>query len=149
MTLTQLSTLLQTITGGITDAVYLRATDNDANVSIDNIDLNGKTIVLFNNLPEVTYNVTRSGYMLQQFPVEIRVLRLAAIDDTTVDSDAIRDACSAVCDNIFDKITKHQTMPDAFEYSVTFLGEVNIYDKVMTGARLSFVFHSDRTKFNC
>jgi hypothetical protein len=149
MTIAELSTTISAIVAAIPNAVYLRATDRDANVSIDNIDLAGKTVVIFNNLPEVRHAVSRSGFIVQTYPVELRVLQLAKLDDTTVDSDTIRDNCAAVANTLFDQISVDQSLPDTFEYSIVFLGEMKVYDKTMTGCRLSFVFNSNRTSYSC
>jgi len=149
MTLQSLSTLIQTIVGTISGAVYLRATDADANVSIDNIELDGKTIVLFNNLPDITHTIARTGFIMQQIPVEIRVLQLAGLDDTTDGSDILRDRCADIANNIFDQITFSQELPDTFEYQISYLNEVKIYDKTMTGCRLSFVFNASRLNYSC
>ena len=149
MTLTELSTALQTIVAGIPNALFLRATDTDANKSVDNIDLSGKTIVLFNNLPTIVHNVARSGFIMQEIPVEIKVLQLAQLDNTTGQQDTIRDNCTAIANSIFDLITKDQQLPDAFEYSIAYLGAVNIYDKLLTGCAFSFVMNSSRSSYEC
>jgi len=149
MTLTTLSTTIETIVAGITGGVFLRATDNDANISVDNIDLEGKTLCIFNNLPVVSNQVSKSGYIVQVWPVEIRVLQLSNLDDTTAQGDAIRDACAIAADTIWDKITFDQSLPDAFEYELNYLNEVKVYDKTLTGVRLTFMFNSSRNAYYC
>ena len=149
MTLTEISNLIQSIVATLPNTVYLRATERDANISLDYIDLEGKTVCLFNNLPEITNSVSQSGLITQMIPIEIQVLQLANIDDTTGEGDTIRDACSDIANSIFDLITKDQYLPDTFEYSIDYVGEFKIYDKTMTGARLGFVFNAYRTTYSC
>lgn len=129
--------------------MYLRATDLDANISVDGIDLSGKTIVLFNNLPEVVNAVSQSGAVTRAWPIEIKVLQLALLDDTTKQSDVIRDVCLEIADEIWDKVAVHQDIPDAFEYGINFLNDLKIYDKTMTGCSLTFVLNTQRTSYKC
>ena len=149
MTLTALSTKIETIVAGITGAVFMRATDNDANISIDNVDLEGKTVCIFNNLPLVSNQVSKSGHIVEEWPVEIRVLQLSNLDDTTAQGDSIRDACAIAANTIWDKISFDQSLPDAFEYELNYLNEVKVYDKTLTGVRLAFVFNSFRGTYYC
>lgn len=149
MNLTEISNLLKGISATIAGSLYLRATDIDANISVDNIDLAGKTIILFNNLPEVPHVVSQSGAVTRAWPVEVRVLQLATLDDNTEQSDVIRDACLAIADEIWDKVSSSQSVPDAYEYEIGFLSDLKIYDKTMTGCTLSFLLNTQRTSYKC
>jgi len=149
MNLTEISQILSGIVATIPNTLYLRATDIDANISVDNVDLSGKTVTLFNNLPEVPHLVSGSGAVTRQWPIEIKVLQLANLDDTTPQSDVIRDACLAIADEIWDKVTAHQDLPNSFEYAINFLNDVKIYDKTMTGCTLTFILNTVRTSYKC
>jgi hypothetical protein len=149
MKLSELSSVIQAAAARITGTVYLRGTDNDSNKSIDHIDLKGKTVVIFNNLPNVTNTIGRSGYIIESIPVELRVLRLAQVDDTTGEGDAIRDHCYDVASRLFDYISASQSIPDVFDYEVEYLGNYNIYDKVLTGCKLVFDFKASRNTYAC
>ena len=149
MKLNEISALLSAICYEIPNAMYLRATDTDANTTLDNVNISGRYVVLFNNLPEVNVSVSQSGYMTKSTPIGIKVLRLAGLDDTTIESDTIRDSCEDVANMIFDKITKDQELPDTFEYSLSFLNEVKLYDKILTGVSMSFVLNTERGGYGC
>lgn len=149
MNLTGISGILSAIVATIPGTLYLRKTDTDANTSADNVDLKDKTVVLFNNLPEVPHLVFPTGSVVRQWPIEIKVLQLALLDDTTEQSDVIRDACLAVADEIWDKVVAHQDLPDAFEYEISFLNELKIYDKTLTGCTLKFILNIQRTSYKC
>lgn len=148
MKLSELSTVIQNVVTPLANTLYLRATDVDANIDIDHLDIQGKTIVIFNNLPAIDYLVSKSGHTEQVIPVEIRVLKLANLDDNTVQGDTLRDQCAETCDTIWDMLTANQDI-DGYEYQVTYLNEVKVYDKTMTGARLIFPFTSTRTTYAC
>jgi len=149
MKLNEISALLSSVCDEIPNAMYLRATDTDANTTLDNVNISGRYVVLFNNLPEVSVSVSQSGYMTKSTPIGIKVLRLAGLDDTTTESDTIRDSCEDVANMIFDKITKDQELPDTFEYSLSFLNEVKLYDKILTGVSMSFVLNTERGGYGC
>jgi len=145
MKLSTISALIAAQVELIPDAVYYRATDTEANKDIDNIDLGGKTIVLFNN-------VATSGYVTQDIPISIKVLKLASFDDREVDSDILRDDCKLVAEKLFNKITNSQDiniMPPTLEYTIEFMNQTKIYDKTVTGCTLSFTISSDRGDYNC
>jgi len=152
MKLSTISALIAAQVELIPDAVYYRATDTEANKDIDNIDLSGKTIVLFNNLPSITSTVATSGYVTQDIPISIKVLKLASFDDREVDSDILRDDCKLVAEKLFNKITNSQDiniMPPTLEYTIEFMNQTKIYDKTVTGCTLSFTISSDRGDYNC
>ena len=149
MKLNEISALLSAICYEIPNAMYLRATDTDANTTLDNVNISGRYVVLFNNLPEVNVSVSQSGYMTKSTPIGIKVLRLAGLDDTTIESDTIRDSCEDVANMIFDKIRIYQELPDVFEYTVSLLNEVKLYDKILTGVSMSFVLNTERGGYGC
>jgi hypothetical protein len=149
MTIAALSSAIDTITNSVLNGVYMRATDDQANTDLDNVDLRNKTVVLFNNLPDMDFSVTRGGYTSQTIPVEIRVLQLAEIDDNETQSDVIRDNCVAIANMVFDKLTVYQITDDVIPYRINLLGETKVYDKTMTGCKLVFDLVTERTVYSC
>jgi len=151
MNATGISNGIKNIVAGIANAVYMRATDSDANTDVDHVDISGKVLCIYNNLPNVSHIVPASGSIGRSWPVEIRVVKLAQQDDNTTDGDTIRDECMAVADNIFDMIIPQfdEQQPAVMEYSLNFLGEVKIYDKTLTGVRLLFTLQFDRDVYYC
>lgn len=146
----QVSAALQNIvTSKVPDGLFMRATDADANRDVDNVDLGGKTLVIYNNLPEVTHPVPVGGAISREWPVELRILRLANFDDNTEQGDALRDICMDAADRIFDSITDIDSFPSVEEYTIQMLGEVKVYDKTLTGVRLSFTLHLLRNAYYC
>lgn len=149
MNLKNISNVIEDAAGLISKTMYLRATDIEMNTSADDIDLSSLTVVIFNNLPLVNNLVLQSGYITQSWPIEIKIVRLAELDDTTKQSDDIRDVCLSVANQLFDILSKAQTIPDAFEYQVNFLNELKVYDKILTGCTLSFTLNTPRGEYVC
>lgn len=134
----------------VADSVYLRATDLDANTSISEIELEGKNFCLYNNLPTMTSLGEVS--VTYEIPVEISVLKLADNGDTTLDGDTIRESLIPVAEQIFDRVVRNPTLSNLVvtdDYSISFEDQVEIYDSIMTGLKLSFNIHIDRTVFYC
>lgn len=134
----------------VADSVYLRATDLDANTSISEIELEGKNFCLYNNLPTMTSLGDVS--VTYEIPVEISVLKLADNGDTTLDGDTIRESLMPVAEQIFDRVNRNPTLSNLVvtdDYSISFEDQVEIYDSIMTGLKLSFNIHIDRTVFYC
>ena len=133
------SPILETIVGTIAEGFYLRATSGEANIELDQIDLEGKIVVIYNNLPELTSPIGQSGYVEQLWPVEIQVLKLADFDDNDVNGDTLRADCLRVANYIVDRLPRSGgSYLDS--YDVSFLEEVKLYDKTLTGCRLAFEY---------
>ena len=145
-----LTSLIEEIVTKLPNAVFMRATDNDANIDLDNIDLSGQTIFIFNNLPELSILPQQGGMLQEQWPVEIDVLRLAQLDDNTSDGDQIRDGCLQVSKQFINKWIKEETNNTPVEdFTFEFAETVKIYDKILTGGRLVFTVNLDQHSNNC
>tara|TARA_R110000751_G_scaffold8874_6_gene34443 strand:- start:1820 stop:2269 length:450 start_codon:yes stop_codon:yes gene_type:complete len=134
----------------VADTVYLRATDLDANTKIAEIELEGKNFCLYNNLP--TMSSLGEVSVTYEIPIEISVLKLADIDDTTLDGDTIRESLIPVAEQIFDRVVRNPTLSNLViteDYNLSFEDQVEMYDSIMTGLKLSFNIHIDRTVFYC
>ena len=139
----RISPIIENIVNTIPNGVYLRATDQEANIAIDDIDLDGKILVLYNNLPTITGNKQQSGFDLQNWPVEIKILKLADMDDNDVDGDLLRDDCLKIAEYIVDKFP--QDPAQSFDdYEIEFAENYKIYDKIMTGCMLNFDYPQSR-----
>lgn len=145
-----LTSLIESIVKRLPDSTFMRATDNDANIDLDSIDLAGQTIFIFNNLPEISIVPMAGGMLTEQWPVEIDILRLAELDDNTSDGDELRDSCLQLSKRFINKWIKEETnnVPvEDFEFS--FAETVKIYDKILTGGRLVFTVNLDQLSNNC
>ena len=134
----------------VADTVYLRATDLDANTKISEIELEGKNFCLYNNLP--TMSSLGEVSVTYEIPIEISVLKLADLDDTTLDGDTIRESLIPVAEQIFDMVVRNPTLSNLMiteDYNLSFEDQVEMYDSIMTGLKLSFNIHIDRTVFYC
>jgi len=144
------SSIIEDAVATVTDSVYLRATDMDANTSVAEIALEGKVFCVFNNLP--TMKATGENGFTYEVPVEISVLRLADFDDNTIDGDAIRDSVVPSAEKIFDKIARDSRISNLMVsegYELSFEDQVEIYDSILTGVKLEFTMYLDRTAFYC
>lgn len=131
--------ILEPIVATIADGFYLRATAAEANVELDEIDLSGKIVVIYDNLPELSSPIGQSGYVEQLWPVEIQILKLAEFDDNDVDGDSLRADCLRIANYIVDRLPRSGGSY-LESYDVSFLEEVKVYDKTMTGCRLTFEY---------
>ncbi len=148
------SSTLRSIVESISDTVYMRNTDVDSNIDIDLIDLENKTVVIYNNLPTIAHVLPTAGGTVttRSWPMEMRILQLADMDDDGEGGDDIRERCLLVADTIFDKLLNNQllSLTAAIEgYEVEFEDNVKVYDKVMTGCKLLINYPIDRESFNC
>ena len=134
----------------VTDSEYLRATDLDANTKISEMELEGKNFCLYNNLPKMeTLGEVSATY---EIPIEISVLKLADVGDTTLDGDTIRESLIPIAEQIFDRVVRNPTLSNLIVttgYVIDLEDQVEIYDSIMTGLKLSFNIHIDRTVFYC
>ena len=143
-----------TVTDIIRDAVakfddshFLRATDMDANISVAEIDLEGKILFIFNNLPTIS-NTAGSGVM-SAYPIQIQILELADEDDNTEQGDDIRGNLIPIADTLFSTLQKdprHSLAEYAENYDIDLQGEVKIYDGIFTGVMLEFDLFINVTK---
>lgn len=140
------SPIIETIVGTIAEGVYLRATSPEANIELDDLDLKDKIVVVYNNLPELTSTVGQSGYVEQLWPVEIQVLKLADFDDNDVNGDLIRTECLRIANFIFDSLPR-SGVSYVETYDVSFLEQVKLYDKTLTGCNLTFEYPIERTVY--
>ena len=137
--------IIRDAVNGLQDTYYLRATDNEANISIDWIDLSGITLCIYNNLPTINHSVT-SG-IIREWNVEIKVLQLADMDDDDEDGDIIRESCLNTADQIYDAIMRDSRISISGEqpdYTIDMMDNVKLYDKIMTGVELSFTLELPR-----
>jgi len=141
------NSIIQDAVNSIQDTYYLRATDQEANISIDEIDLYGLTACIYNNLPTITHSVTNS--IVREWPVEIKILQLADFDDDDNDGDIIRDACMQIADILHDKIVgdlRASQAADINNYIIDMLDQVKLYDQTLTGVNLRFELPINRNE---
>jgi len=149
-----LSPILKQITGTIPDTYYLRDSDLDANIDIDLINIEGLTLVIYNNLQTVVHDLPEGGgtTTTRSWPVELKILQLADLDDDGDGGDIIRGACLAIADTIFDRLIQDPLLSQikAIDgYDVSFEDNVKIFDKMLTGCTLSLIFPIDRITYDC
>lgn len=144
------SDMIEAAAAFIPNSVYMRATDVQANIGIEEIDLalDDKVLVLYSDLPTVKHTVTAG--IQRQWPVEIKLLKLDEVDGDTVDGDALRAELIPAADLLFDALLlapeiSQNTFPTSYE--LDFLNFVKIYDDVLTGITLKFIMYFDRNKF--
>ena len=131
----------------IPDSVFLRATEMDANISVSEIELEGKILCVFNNLPTIS-NTAGSGVM-SSYPIQIQILEIAEEDDNTDQGDDIRGNLIPIANTLFSTIQqdpRHSLAEYAETYDIDLQGEVKIYDGIFTGVMLEFDIFIDVTK---
>ncbi len=144
------SDIIEDAVATITDSVYLRATDMDANTSVAEIALEGKVFCVYNNLPAMKAEGEVS--VTYEIPVEISVLKLADFDDNTEDGDTLRNSLVPSAEQIFDQVARDMRTSNilvADDYELSFEDQVEIYDSILTGVKITFPIYIDRTTFYC
>ncbi len=143
------SPVIETAAGLVPDSIYLRATDTQANIEVDELDLVDKVAILYNNLPTVKHAASAGG-VVRRWPVEVKILKLAQVDDDDTNGDTIRGELLPYADLIFDAILKDSRVSLAdvpTSYDIDFLDVVRIYDNVMTGLTIKFNISIQRANF--
>jgi len=142
----RISPIIEAIVDTIPDGVYVRATAQEANIELDEIDLLDKIAVIYNNLPDVENTISMSSHVIAVWPVEIQILKLADFDDNDVDGDVLRLECLRIAEYIVDVFPKNsvQVIED---YGTEFVDQVKVYDKTCTGCLLTFDYPIDRTDY--
>jgi hypothetical protein len=145
-----ISEILKTTVQKLPNALFIRATDDDANIELDNISISGRTVFLYHNLPRVGNEFQKGGLSNENYPTEIDVLQLADFDDNTRDSDAIREECKVMSDRLMDqlKVRTDSVRPIA-GYEQDYSGSVKVHDVILTGLRLRFNWPFDREVYYC
>ena len=131
----------------ISDSYFLRATDIDKNIEVADIDFEGLTLFVFNNLPTIT-NSVNSG-VISRYPVQIQILEVAEDDDNTEQSDEIRTRLIPIATTLFSTILndpRHSLAEYASDYDIDLEGTVKITDSTFTGVMLEFDLFIDVTK---
>lgn len=145
-----ISTILKGTIQKLPNASYLRATDDDANVEIEKIDIKGKTIFIYRNLPTVTNSIQAGGLVQSNYPTEIDVLQLADLDDNTKNGDDIRASCKAMADRLMDRLKiRTDSVTPIPSYQIVFSESVQVKDALLTGCILRFNWIFDRTSYDC
>lgn len=130
----QISQALQAIASNL-GLEYLRATDPQANEELGRKDLNGLTIMIYNNLPDVEYNVY--PYLEANYPVQVKIMKLASFDDNTVDTDIIQDSCRTIAEQVArDLMSYDDTIIAPETFLITSQDNVELFDDILTGVTL-------------
>jgi len=130
---------------------FMRATDIEANIEVDQVDLSAGTGIIFilNNLPTVTHLISMSGAGKSTWPCELQVLKLADLDDKETQSDDIRGQCQDACYQVIARFDPEIYAAYPTPYSINFLGQTKIYDKTLTGCSLSMELLYDIPIYGC
>jgi len=131
--------------------VFLRATDIEANIEVDQVDLQAGTGIIFilNNLPTVSHLISASGSAKSTWPCELQVLKLADLDHKEDESDVIRSACQDAIYQVLARVDPEIFAVYPTAYSINFLGQTKIYDKILTGALVQVDLKYDVPIYGC
>ena len=130
---------------------FMRATDIEANIEVDQVDLSAGTGIIFilNNLPTVSHVISRSGSGKSTWPCELQVVKLADLDHKENESDTIRSACQDAIYQVIPRFDPEIYAAYPTPYSINFLGQTKIYDKILTGCLLSMELLYDIPIYGC
>lgn len=143
----EISALIEAAVGTIPNLIFMRATDANANIEVDEVDLSADNIAIYNNRPTTSgTSGDLSGLVQIEWPVEIVVVGLGNYDDNDIDSDIIADPLYTIAEQLYDSITNNQGSLLTFSNDYTIdLGEpVKLYDKTLTGVLLGFSIYYSR-----
>lgn len=117
--------------------LFLRATDIEANIEVDNVDISNNIVVILNNLPQVGHQISMSGAARSRWPVELQFLKLAQLDDKENESDTLRSDCQDAAYRIIAKLDPEIFAEYPTTYTIDFLSQTKIYDKILTGCLIN------------
>jgi hypothetical protein len=132
----EVSQIIKQIAEGL-DCLYLRATDEDANVRIDEIDLQGLPIVIYNNLPIVAGLLANNHQEIT--PLEISVYKKAYFDDETTDSDLLINECRVIARKIVLGLLPFMAVAPE-DYEIDTLNRLQQFDAILTGVQINIDF---------
>ena len=121
------------------NSIFLRATEFDANIEVADVDLEGQTVFIYNNLPTVSNSAL--GGVVSAYPIQIQILQLGEFDDNTDQSDTIRDDLIPVATQLFNTLQadpRHSKGEYAESFDTDLQGQVKIYNTILTGVMLEF-----------
>jgi len=119
------------------DCLYLRATDDDANVKLEDIDLQGLPIVIYNNLPIVAGSLGNNHQEVT--PLEISVYKKAYFDDETIDSDVLINECRVIARKIVLALLPFMAV-EPEDYEIDTLNRLAQFDVILTGVQINIDF---------
>jgi len=131
--------------------IFMRATDVEANIEVDQVDLSAGTGIIFilNNLPTVGHVISMSGAGKSTWPCELQVLKLADLDHKETESDLIRSSCQDAIYQILARIDPEIFAVYPTPYTINFLGQTKIYDKILTGCVVNLELLYDIPIYGC
>lgn len=141
--------ILKNIINSIPGCWYVRATDDDANIIVDELDATVKILCIYNNLATINNVASQGRFSYREWPIEINILSLSELDANTEEGDAIRATLIPVADAIYDKLPDVTEAPPVDGYEIELLNQVKIYDKILTGVRLSLTYNLGRNIYVC
>ena len=145
-----ISGIIEDAVDQITNLIFLRATDAEANVAIDDIDLSSDNVAIYNNRPETSASMgDQSGLAQVEWPIQIHVIGLAELDDNDQDADIIADPLYTIAEELFDRITNTSGQDQSVltfpgDYTIDLGTPVKLYDKILTGVTLGFSVYYSR-----
>jgi hypothetical protein len=130
--------------------LFLRATDLDANIELEKIDIGIRTLFIYNNLPNVNNPIQEGGLVQRIVPVAIGIVRLADFDDNTRDGDVLREDCQIMADRLMDQLKiRNDSITPIPDYQTNFTDAEKIHDVILTGLILRFNWTFDREDYYC
>ena len=151
-TIIDLKTAIQQICLNM-DITYLRASDLEANITLDNLGTDGKCIALHKDLTEVATTVTLGSYISKQITTEIYFLFLApSIDEKLDDMDILFSRSEDRADSFYDRMLQYGILDDVVPapgYNLQRQETFKIYDGVFTGVGFLCDFPVSRKTYYC
>ena len=145
-----ISEILKTAVQKLPNALFLRATDLDANIELEKIDIGIRTLFIYNNLPNVNNPIQEGGLVQRIVPTSIGVVRLADFDDNTRDGDVLREDCQIMADRLMDQLkNRTDSITPIPDYQTNFTDAEKIHDVILTGLILRFEWTFDREDYYC
>lgn len=145
-----ISEILKTTVQKLPNALFLRATDLDANIELEKIDIGIRTLFIYNNLPNVNNPIQEGGLVQEIVPISIGIVRLADFDDNTRDGDELREDCKIMAHRLMDQLkNRTDSVTPIPDYQTNFTDAEKIHDVILTGLILRFNWTFDREEYYC
>jgi len=137
MTALSLREEIETVINNMTNVIYLRASESEANMAVDKMYIGSKCLAIHIDRSTITTNHSTGGYIYKVVPTQILfVFKNAALDDKQTAVDVLVNNAEIIADAFYDKIIQSNIVPDMVPlpgFTAARLEAVKRFDAILSG----------------
>jgi hypothetical protein len=144
---------IEAVIGYISDTLYLRANEGEANMAIDKMNIDGKCLCIHIDRTTMTANRSSFGYVYKVVPTEILfVYKNTKLDDKQTEIDTMIDNAEAKADEFYDRIIQSAVINDVAAlpgYSLDRLEGFKRFDAILSGVLFTCDLPINKNYYYC